>query len=93
MWADAVSRLASVSIQVLRSVSAWALPRPSASASAESANSTVNQSQKAITPVKAGLTAPAEVIGNEIACAQDTPDLDHKHDRIAPERRRVEFDE
>ena len=34
--------------RVLRSVSAWALPRPSAIASAKFANSTVNQSQSAI---------------------------------------------
>ena len=35
---------ATVSERVLRSVSAWALPRPSATASAKLANSTVNQS-------------------------------------------------
>ena len=41
-------RLASVSVWVLRSVSACALPRPSAIASAKLANSTVNHSQNAI---------------------------------------------
>ena len=42
-----MATLASVSVFVLRSVSAWALPRPSAIASAKLANSTVNQSQTA----------------------------------------------
>ncbi len=40
-----------VSLRVLRSSSAWALPRPSAIASAKLANSTVNQSQSATWPV------------------------------------------
>ena len=38
-------RLAIVSARVLRSVAAWALPRPSAMASAKLANSTVNHNQ------------------------------------------------
>lgn len=38
-------RLAMVSSLVLRRVAAWALPRPSAMASAKLAKSTVNQSQ------------------------------------------------
>ena len=40
-----------VSERVLRSVSAWALPRPSATASAKLANSTVNHSHRATSPV------------------------------------------
>ena len=36
-----------VSLRALRRLSAWALPRPSATASAKLANSTVNQSQMA----------------------------------------------
>ena len=47
-----ISRLASVSLRVRRSASACALPRPSATASAKLANSTVNQSHAAICPVK-----------------------------------------
>ncbi len=39
---------ATVSVRILRSVSAWALPRPSAIASAKFANSTVNHSQSVI---------------------------------------------
>ncbi len=41
-------RRAMVSDRALRRVSAWALPRPSAMASAKFANSTVNQSQSVI---------------------------------------------
>ena len=48
------SRLAMVSDRVARSVAACALPRPSATASAKVANSTVNQSHKAIWPEKDG---------------------------------------
>ena len=40
-----VRRRASVSERILRNVSAWALPRPSAMASAKFANKTVNISQ------------------------------------------------
>ncbi len=46
--AGLVSSLAWVSVRVLRSDSAWALPRPSAIASAKLANSTVNHSQMMI---------------------------------------------
>ena len=46
-------RLASTSVLVLRSVSACALPRASAIASAKFANSTVNQSQSEIWTPKA----------------------------------------
>ena len=50
-----MSRLASVSERAFRSVSACALPRPSAMASAKFANSTVNQSQSVICRLKAKL--------------------------------------
>ncbi len=45
---SASTRLATVSDLALRRVSAWALPRPSAMASAKFANSTVNQSHRVI---------------------------------------------
>ena len=48
---SARSRRAVVSRRVLRSASAWALPRPSAIASAKLANSTVNHSHSATWPV------------------------------------------
>src|SRR5215813_1121630 len=49
---------ASVSLRILRSVSACALPRPSATASAKFANTTVNQSQTATPSVNQGGIAP-----------------------------------
>src|ERR1035438_2589732 len=52
---SASRRLADVSDRALRSVSACALPRPSAIASAKFANSTVNQSQSVICRLKAKL--------------------------------------
>src|ERR1039458_4532173 len=51
-------RRALVSVLVLRRVSACALPRPSAMASAKLANSTVNHSQSEIWKVKPALPAP-----------------------------------
>ena len=48
-----VSSLACVSVRVRRSASACALPRPSATASAKLANSTVNHSQRTIWNVEA----------------------------------------
>jgi hypothetical protein len=43
-------RLAMVAVRAWRSVAAWALPRPSATASAKLANSTVNHSHAATSP-------------------------------------------
>src|SRR3984957_5278329 len=48
VWSFPTMRLATVSDRALRSVSACALPRPSAMASAKFANSTVNHSHKVI---------------------------------------------
>ena len=55
MMAPSTSTLARVSVLVLRSVSAWALPRPSAMAVAKLANSTVNQSQPLTRPTNRAL--------------------------------------
>ena len=52
------SRRAIVSERVLRSAAAWALPRPSATASAKLAKRTVNQSQTVIWPTKSSLLLP-----------------------------------
>src|ERR1017187_8218483 len=52
------TRRALVSVLVLRRVSACALPRPSAMASAKLANSTVNHSQRVIWKVKPAMPAP-----------------------------------
>ena len=56
--APSTSTLASVSVLVLRNVSACALPRPSAIEVAKLANSTVNQSQPATCPTKLVLALP-----------------------------------
>ena len=45
------SFLASTSFRIFRSEAAWALPRPSATASAKLAKTTVNQSQSDTSPV------------------------------------------
>ena len=52
--------LAIVSERVRRRVSAWALPRPSATASAKFANSTVNHSHTAMRPANAVGVADGE---------------------------------
>jgi hypothetical protein len=51
----ACRRLAFVSVRVRRSASAWAFPRPSATASAKLAKSTVNQSHTVICPENSAL--------------------------------------
>jgi len=58
---SALTRLAIVSVFMVRSASAWALPRPSAIASAKLANSTVNHSHSAI-PVRKAVSGPPVAI-------------------------------
>ena len=71
---------------VWRSVSAWALPRPSATASAKLANSTVNQSQSCDLAGEAEHAAAVprrrRSRRKRIVVSTDD-DLDHEHDRIA----------
>ena len=55
---EPVSSLAWLSVRVLRSDSACALPRPSATASAKLANSTVNHSHRMIWKVKPRFAPP-----------------------------------
>ena len=65
-------RRALVSARVRRSAAAWALPRPSAMASAKLAKSTVNQSQAAIEPAKMFafvLTSPMSLKKRNVASA------------------------
>ena len=50
-WPSFLRRRAFVVVRVVRRASAWALPRPSATASAKFAKITVNQSQRATFPV------------------------------------------
>ena len=65
-----------VSVLVLRSVAACALPRPSATASARLANSTVSHSQTVIVQAKIEGFSIAEYVVSTDA------DLDHEHDRV-----------
>ena len=51
-------RFATMSVRVARRLAAWALPRPSATASAKLAKSSVNQSQRMIWKVKPRPPAP-----------------------------------
>ena len=89
----AVSRLATVSVRVLRSVSACALPRPSAIASAKLANSTVNHSQKATCPVKSGRPVPADQLLDEDDRREEAADLDDEHHRVLDLDPRIELAE
>ena len=52
LFCGSINRLACESLRVLRKASACAFPRPSATASAKLAKSTVNHSQAAICPEK-----------------------------------------
>ena len=76
--------LAVVSARVLRRVSAWALPRPSAMASAKLAKSTVNQSQsgdEAGEPVlRRASPCPGRLKNRKVVT--DAADLHHEHDRV-----------
>ena len=76
--------MASVSLRARRRVSACALPRPSAIASAKLAKSTVNQSQtvtpkmKPRSPASAGIDQRA----HELDGGDDAADLDDEHHRV-----------
>ncbi len=60
------TRRAIVSVRVLRRVSAWALPRPSATASARLAKTTVSQSQTVITQANTdGFSIAESVVSSE----------------------------
>ena len=87
---SSVSRRATRSARVLRSDSAWALPRPSAIASAKFANRTVNHSPKAI--------AASNAIGPRLGRVDHQTDRDDgrhdlhdEHHRVADQRARVEL--
>ena len=82
-----------------RRLAAWARPRPSASASARLANTTVSHSQNATVNVnQAGSCAAAERLAAE---ELDQPgdggdhraDLDHEHHRVADLHARIELAE
>ena len=78
------ARCATVSERVLRSVSACALPRPSATASAKFANSTVNHSQTATSPTNTLSEALADgSFWKNSTVVQHAADLDDEHHRVA----------
>ena len=79
------SRRAMVSVLALRSESACALPRPSATASARLANTTVSHSQTTISQ------ANTRRVDDRQDGGADRADLDDEHDRVAPQRARVEL--
>ena len=89
--------VATVSLRIVRSVSAWARPRPSANASAMFANTTVSHSQKAIVNVyQAGSWPPPSGLPpNDLDQPGDgrdhRADLDDEHHRVADLHARVEL--
>ena len=90
IWPFVSRRLAMVSERALRSVSACALPRPSAMASAKLANSTVNHSHSVICRLKpkaACLPLKQQHRGDHAA------DFHHEHDGIAHHVARVQLHE
>ena len=76
-----------------RSASACALPRPSATASAKLANSTVNQSQRMIWNEKPRLPPPVDEVADEQDRGQQRHHLDHEHHRVLDHDARVELGE
>ena len=82
--------LAVVSTRVRRRVSAWARPRPSASASAKLAKSTVNQSHRETSPVKNSGPIAGEEVLEEVVGGHHGADLHHEHHRVAHQLERVE---
>ena len=87
-------RFAIVSERVLRSVSACALPRPSATASAKFANSTVNQRNPATSAANTfWFDARRSEVGEEQDRREHAADLDDEHHRVLQQVTRVELDE
>ena len=80
-------------VRVLRSVSACALPRPSATASARLANSTVNHSQITICSSKPIACPPVTMSRSEQNGGQQRHHFEHEHHRVLGQRARVELDE
>ena len=87
------SRLAIVSVRALRSVAACALPRPSATASAKLANSTVIHSQRMIWKVKPRWSAAGDQLAHEDDRGERRDDLDDEHHRVPDQHPRIELDE
>ena len=97
-WCEPSCSVATVSWRMVRSVSAWARPRPSANASAMLANTTVSHSQIEMTNVyQAGSLPPSALPPNSLDepgdGGDDGADLDDEHHRVADLHARVELDQ
>ena len=79
-----------VSERALRKVSACALPRPSAMASAKLANSTVNHSHSVICKLNQKCSCRR---ANSSTVVMTLPIFDHEHDRIAHHVPRIQLDQ
>ena len=90
---SARSRLAIVSVLARRSVSACALPRPSAIASAKLAKSTVSQSQKVICSSKRRSPLPVTTSWIRRSVVSTHPIEHDEHHRVARHRARMELPE
>ena len=91
-----LSFFACTSLRVERSAAAWALPRPSATASAKFANSTVSHNHAEIISTNAGspgVRRHPERCGNAQRGGEEAADEDHEHHRIADLHARVELGE
>ena len=87
-------RCAIVVVRVARSALACALPRPSAIASAKFANSTVSQSQTAITATNQSWSVcPAREVEDEDHGRDHAAELDDEHHRVLELAARVELRE
>ena len=80
-----------VSLRIARSVAAWALPRPSAIASAKLPKSTVSHSQMATVNANQPACPVSPTI--HMTVVNSRADLDHEHDRVAEHLARVELAE
>ena len=73
-------------LRILRRLAAWALPRPSATASAKLANSTVNHSQSVTAdgePQRRRIGRGSDGVAQGDEGRQHAADLDHEHHRVA----------
>ncbi len=86
-------RFAVVSERALRSVSACALPRPSAIASAKLAKRTVNHSQSVICSSKPKPERCSNVVAHQVIGGDHRADFDDQHHGILHQRARIELDE
>ena len=80
-----VSRRAIMSVFARRSASAWALPRPSATASARLAKTTVSHSQITVDHANQEGSRTARI------GAPQRADLHDEHHRVAPQRARIQL--